>query len=111
MKKPSELVEGAIEEIDSRGWTKDAFESHAPGEEGRVCILGGLNYFTFGFAGDFIRHEPSSPYEIARRALNILAFEQGSDCVVGYNDTICNSQEEAIEFLTTAAKRLRDEGQ
>jgi hypothetical protein len=86
----------AADYIEQAGWTQHALET----SNGRVCMLGAI--IKSGANGSFNQYP----------AVERLAIHLGRKCgdlagfVVTWNDYTCKSQEQAVEALRAAAKKV-----
>lgn len=92
MNKYSDLLFKAADLLDERGWTVGAFEN----KKGQMCLLGALCE-----ARNFIPTSWGGLHELVM----FLECEvlKASSALIGFNDRVLTSKEEAVDFLIAAA--------
>lgn len=105
MKKPSEVLRGAIQEIKTRGWCVDEFEQYATGA---VCLLGGVNAAAYqkpyGPPDRFVDTQTEGEEGDLQQVLNsALVGVLGMD-PADWNDEHAADVEEVYQALEAAAE-------
>lgn len=112
--KNSEIAEKAIEYLERDGWNR-----YRTGNHGLPSCIGGALIKAMGRFNYYFDHK-NRLYNICEPLLPVWLRVNGQAGALGitttfavtaFNDKILNSQEEAIQFLTDAAKYWRDKGE
>lgn len=87
-----DVLEAAALEIENHGWTQYKLRS----EIGKVCVVGAIYAVT------------SAKGELQSRVFYYLQKAVGLCLITVWNDSICKSQEQAVDTLRHAAKLSRE---
>jgi hypothetical protein len=97
---PAEILDGAIDVIHERGWTRGAVED----EVGRVCLVGAIEKATRSRA-DW-RPEVEAQRALHQACTEHFGFKRSRRAIPAFNDQLIRDADEAIEVLKLARERL-----
>lgn len=106
--RPVDILEGAADLIETKGWTqqaaaRDQYDHEVrPWDDSAVsfCLIGALECAARTPEGFYV-----TDYDIARKALQQAVPNDGAPLTV-WNDTPGRTKEQVVEALRTAAKQI-----
>lgn len=104
--KPSQIVTGAIDLLEQRGWRRGSLQ----GADGSLCAVGALQTATFG--DPFSWNSGHEEYDNYKRAVDSLAFHINKQAslpgmtIAHWNDNRVRTLDQVIEVMHNTAVDL-----